>query len=549
MVRSAFILTMMLGSFSLSAQDSADGAATGTTGGQGGQTVTVSNLSQLQNYADASSPYIILVDGTISSSNFTEVDISSNKTIVGLGTGATLVNIELHIEDQNNIIIRNLTIRDSYVPGDPQGDSNDNDGIQADNTTNLWIDHCHLSHCGDGLLDLRDGCDNVTVSWTRFSNHYKTFGIGWTNETDWEMTIHHCWFDGTITRNPSFDQGKGHLYNNYLSGNSSYGNLARGNARVIVQNSRFDNVNDPLAISDNALLYSSGNSFNGCTGSQSGNTSSMPWTPGYSYTLDNPSHLRVALQEGTGPQSYVSDQYTGGSSGGSITEGVYSIISRHSGKAMEVFDFNTSNGGNIVQWDYWGGDFQKWKVISVGGGYYRIENVGSGRSLDVESASTANGANLQQWGYGSGGTHKEFSFEDAGGGYYRITPRHSNKCLDVEGISSTNGANIFQWEYLSGWNQQWQFNRLGGLKMAAEVEDELAVSKTLVYPNPTTGKVTIALDQFEDPVNVRVSDLEGKIVFSQMNAKEIDLSQLRKGMYLINFISGKINTSEKLIIR
>lgn len=303
----------------LNAQDKANGFASvsgktleTTTGGEGGQTVIAENLSDLIRYANSNVPYIIIVKGTIEPTSWREIDVGSNTTIVGYGTDATLKNLELHIIDKQNIIIRNLTVRDSYVEGDWDGKENDNDGIQADNCHHLWIDHCHFTHLGDGLIDLRKACDYVTVSYTKLSNHNKAFGIGWTEETDFHMTIHHCWTDNTNQRNPSFDMGIGHLYNNYLSNIASYGNQSRGKARVIVQNSSFYKAKDPISISGtDATLYASNNIFNACTGSQTGNLSSMPFDPAdsYTYTLDPVEQVEGIVTAEAGPQQEVSDQY------------------------------------------------------------------------------------------------------------------------------------------------------------------------------------------------------------------------------------------------
>lgn len=285
-----------------------------TTGGAGGETVTVSTFDDLKRYAAVSEPYTILVDGTITPPNKGDaVNVTSNKTIVGLGDDATLYQIELHIILQRNIIIRNIINRDSYVEGNWDCKDTDWDGIQADSCHQLWIDHCWFTHNCDGLIDLRKSCDYVTVSWVHLSNHNKAFGIGWTENTDFRMTIHHCWFDNTNQRNPSFDMGMGHLYNNYISDIASYGNLARGKARVIIENSFYEDSNNPVQISDEAILYVSGLQFTGCSGSTSGNTATPPFDINqyYTYTLDETSEVKRVVTAGVGPKTEIGEQYTG----------------------------------------------------------------------------------------------------------------------------------------------------------------------------------------------------------------------------------------------
>ena len=283
-----------------------------TTGGEGGKIVTVATFDDFRKYAESSEPYIILVKGRITPpSKGYGVNVKSNKTIVGLGTDATLYQIELHIMQQQNIIIRNIINRDSYVEGNYDCKDTDWDGIQADGCHHLWIDHCWFTHNCDGLIDLRHACDYVTVSWVHFSNHNKTFGLGWTEETDFRTTIHHCWFDSTNQRNPSFDMGIGHLYNNYVSDVTSYGNLARGEARVIIENSYFENTKNPVQISDNAKLFISGLQFSGCTGSNSGNVSTPPYDlqSYYSYSLDSTNIVKALVSAYSGPIEGMGEWY------------------------------------------------------------------------------------------------------------------------------------------------------------------------------------------------------------------------------------------------
>ena len=87
-----------------------------------------------------------------------------------------------------------------------------------DTVDHVWIDHNRFTHMGDGLLDIRKDSQYVTVSYNRFDNHNKAFGIGWTTNVKTQITIDHNWFSGTKQRNPSADNcAYAHLYNNYLS--------------------------------------------------------------------------------------------------------------------------------------------------------------------------------------------------------------------------------------------------------------------------------------------------------------------------------------------
>jgi pectate lyase len=333
------------------------------TGGDGGYLVVANTLDELRTYAASTEPYVIIVNGHINAEPWAQIDVNSNKTIVGYGDDATLRNIELHIIEKQNVIIRNVVIKDSNVLDDLQGKTYDYDAIQSDFSKHLWIDHCFLTNCNDGLIDLRSATDNVTVSWNHLSNHDKAFGIGWTDSTNFRITIHHNWLDHTGQRNPSFDNGIGHLYNNYLSNITSYGNFARGKSNTVIQNSEFYKVNNPLQYDVAAFLYSSGNQFESCTGTKSGNTSVMTFNPAdfYSYTLDLTAEVKAKVVSGCGPQWFVGNQYIASLPKKTLNVSVASgsgTVSPESGELL-------SNGKIHIKatpeqgwrFDHWSGDF------------------------------------------------------------------------------------------------------------------------------------------------------------------------------------------------
>ncbi|HLP26555.1 MAG TPA: cellulase family glycosylhydrolase [Acidobacteriota bacterium] len=143
--------------------------------------------------------------------------------------------------------------------------------------------------------------------------------------------------------------------------------------------------------------------------------------------------------------------------GGIIPNGVYKIVARHSGKALEVGGFGISNGSNVQQWGYVWGENQRWMVTHLGNNQYSIVGAESGKALDVSGWGTSNGSNVHIWTYG-GGANQKWTVTATSGGYYRLTPTHAtNMCLDVNGVSSADGANVQIWTYGGGNNQQWTF--------------------------------------------------------------------------------------------
>jgi pectinesterase len=283
----------------------------GTYGGRDGRTVTVRTLAELEEYATAAEPYVIVVAGTITMNPVgKEIKVASDKTIVGSGTSGQIVGGGFFLgTGVHNVIIRNLTIRDSYQ-GVWNDKDHDFDAVQMDGAHHVWIDHNDLRHMADGLIDVRKDSTNITVSWNRLSNNNKTFGIGWTENLVTDITIHHNWFRETEQRNPSTDNAAhAHLYNNYLEDaagtaiNSSYGNYARGRTRMVLENSYFQGVKNPVIKDSTAAVVQKGNTFAGTSGrNESGGTAFDPRAY-YAYTPDRTADVPALLKSGAGPRS------------------------------------------------------------------------------------------------------------------------------------------------------------------------------------------------------------------------------------------------------
>ncbi|GAA1000061.1 hypothetical protein GCM10009555_102250 [Acrocarpospora macrocephala] len=282
---------------------------TTTTGGAAGATVTVSTYADLVRYATASTPYVIRVNGTITVTPYgTEIRVASNKTIVGVGTRGHIVNGGFFLgSGVSNVIIRNLTIRDTRMADDDPGDdAYDYDGIQLDTAHHVWIDHNTIARMNDGLIDSRKDTSYLTVSWNVLSNNNKAFGIGWTENVTSRMTIHHNWIHDNNSRNPSTDNvAYAHLYNNYLQNITGYGNYSRGATKMVIENSYYDNVRDPYYRDDAAQLRQSGSVVVNSTGQQETGGSAFTPSSFYSYTLDPASQVPALLRTYAGPQANI----------------------------------------------------------------------------------------------------------------------------------------------------------------------------------------------------------------------------------------------------
>ncbi|KAH7128263.1 pectin lyase fold/virulence factor [Dendryphion nanum] len=231
----------------------------GTTGGNGGPTVFATTYQELRDYAARAGPLIIRINTTLTASpRGYEIPIASNKTIIGVGQNGKVSGGGFAIQGTRNIILRNLEVSDTRIPSDWPGKTEDWDGIQVDNGTNIWIDHMKFARMNDGLIDLRRDSTYITVSSTILSEHNKALGIGWTTNVTARITINDNFFNSTNARNPSADNiAQCHMYNNYFRNCTAYGTYARGNTSLLLENSYYDSTFDPVVAGPNATIRSS----------------------------------------------------------------------------------------------------------------------------------------------------------------------------------------------------------------------------------------------------------------------------------------------------
>ncbi|MER5217162.1 pectinesterase family protein [Streptomyces sp. NPDC002838] len=294
--------------------------AGGTTGGAGGKVVTVTDQASLAKYAAAEEPYVIRVKGALEMDPFgTEIAVASDKTIIGVSDSAEIVHGGFNLDPgTHNVIIRNLTIRDTAIEGNWDCKDTDFDGIRMDTVHHVWVDHIRFSRICDGQLDIRKDSEYVTVSYNQFTDNNKTFGIGWTPNVKTQITIDHNWFTGTKQRNPSADNcAYAHLYNNYLSDQLAdgdpvwtYGNWSRGKTKMVIENSYYRNVQHPYQADTTAELVERGSILKNTTGRHDEWGAAFDPREFYDYRLDPAAAVPALVKRFSGPQKRIGDPVT-----------------------------------------------------------------------------------------------------------------------------------------------------------------------------------------------------------------------------------------------
>ncbi|MET3549636.1 beta-glucanase (GH16 family) [Paenibacillus favisporus] len=142
-----------------------------------------------------------------------------------------------------------------------------------------------------------------------------------------------------------------------------------------------------------------------------------------------------------------------------ISNGVYTLASKASGKVMDVVDVSMASGAKIQQWTNYTATNQQFRIESTGDGYYKLTAVHSGKVLDVPNSSTASGVQLQQWD-DNGTNAQRWSIVDVGGGYYKLVSKANGLVVDVSGSSTADGAAVQQWTDNGTDAQKWALTKI-----------------------------------------------------------------------------------------
>jgi pectate lyase len=292
--------------------------AGGTVGGAGGTTVTVSTQAALDAAAAQAGPYVIQISGMIPLTPFGhKVDVASNKTIVGLGCGSGILYGGFSMDGVSNVILQGLVIGESYQPDDPGGACCNDDAILITNLAHhVWVDHCEVYHSGDGLLDITQQANYVTVSWCKFHDHNKVSTIGHSNSNTVDsgylkVTYHHNWFEGVNQSGPRFRFGMAHLFNNFYRNVSTYCVFNTMAGEMVLEANNFGvTALNPHVIGTPTpayppLLSASGNLYD-ATATGSTDTFGSPFNPAtfYAYSLNSAASVPTMAVTGTGPCGY-----------------------------------------------------------------------------------------------------------------------------------------------------------------------------------------------------------------------------------------------------
>ncbi|KAL9232525.1 hypothetical protein vseg_007630 [Gypsophila vaccaria] len=254
--------------------DCAIGFGQSALGGKGGQIylVTDSSDSDAVNPKPGTLRYGVIQEDPlwiIFSSDMTiklkyELIVNSFKTLDGRGasvhiTGAGCITLQY----VSNVIIHNIHVHNCY-PSSPNSlvrsspthvgmrSKSDGDGITIFGASNIWVDHCTLSFCTDGLIDATMGSTAITISNSHFSHHNDVMLLGHSDgyilDAGMQVTLAFNIFgEGLVQRMPRCRRGYIHIVNNDFRKWEMYVIGGSANPTINSQGNRYIAPDNPSA--------------------------------------------------------------------------------------------------------------------------------------------------------------------------------------------------------------------------------------------------------------------------------------------------------------
>ncbi|KAL3531991.1 hypothetical protein ACH5RR_005512 [Cinchona calisaya] len=184
-----------------------------------------------------------------------ELIFNSYKTLDGRGahvhiTGGGCITLQYI----SNVIIHNIHIHHCYQSGETNIRSSpthygwrtlsDGDGISIFGARDIWIDHCSLSNCKDGLIDAVMGSTGLTISNNHFAHHNEVMLLGHSDDylpdSGMQVTIAFNHFgQKLIQRMPRCRRGYIHVVNNDYTRWEMYAIGGSGNPTINSQGNRY----------------------------------------------------------------------------------------------------------------------------------------------------------------------------------------------------------------------------------------------------------------------------------------------------------------------
>ncbi|KAL1829847.1 hypothetical protein ACET3Z_008259 [Daucus carota] len=190
-----------------------------------------------------------------------ELIVNSYKTIDGRGARVEIAGGPcITLDGVNNVIIHGISIHDckpgkaGLVRSTTEHLGHrlgcDGDGISIFASENVWVDHCSLARCSDGLIDVTHASSYVTLSNNYLTEHDKVMLLGhrddFTADKDMKVTVAFNRFGpDLVQRMPRVRNGYAHVANNRYDQWIMYAIGGSANPTILSEGNYFLAPSDP----------------------------------------------------------------------------------------------------------------------------------------------------------------------------------------------------------------------------------------------------------------------------------------------------------------
>ncbi|KAL3519437.1 hypothetical protein ACH5RR_017586 [Cinchona calisaya] len=190
-----------------------------------------------------------------------ELIMNSYKTIDGRGAKIEIAYGPcITIQSINHVIIHGISIHDctpgkrGMVRSTPDHVGlrlgTEGDAITIFTSSHIWIDHCYLAHCADGLIDIVEASTSVTVTNNYFTQHNEVMLLGhqdgYSADKILKVTVAFNHFGtGLVQRMPRVRYGYAHVANNFYDQWLMYAIGGSSNPTIFSEGNYFIASNNP----------------------------------------------------------------------------------------------------------------------------------------------------------------------------------------------------------------------------------------------------------------------------------------------------------------
>lgn len=233
----------------------------------------------------------------------------------------------------------------------------------------------------------------------------------------------------------------------------------------------------------------------------------------------------------------------------------YRILNKGSGNAIDVLDGNT---GKICTWSpIQERESQQWEIFPVGD-YYQLINRATGLALydNAEGNETGYriGSQLEQRESSGTQFRQQWSFipintENS----YVIVNRQTQLAMNNEGGGTNNGNSVLSWtnnaENGLKDTRQWHIEK-DEKKVVTSIKSARCEMQYVVLYNPGTKQLRFEfkdIDRLDGKAEIYAEN--GRLILQFTMTDSVDLSHLRKGVYILKWVEKDMKRSVKLLIR